>query len=455
MKAGWSHRLKELVELRKNDFMVPNPEYQRGEVWTRDQEKKLIDSVFRGYQLPIIYLHELTKTVAGKTQERLEIIDGQQRTSALRNYVEGAFSLYAMDDESAKFPPFLQNYDCPWGGLYFTGLSSELQNNLIETKLPVAFISTDDPNEVRDLFVRLQSGRPLNAQEKRDSYPGEFTEFVLRLGGKPAITRFPGHDFFQKVLKMKPGQDNGKTRQLAAQIAVLFLERRRQGGDHFTDINAKAVDDYYQAHLDFDQGATDCARLHRIFDLLTQKFSNWNGPKLQGHNAIHLVLFLDSIWDDYTRTWEDGLAEAQKQFSKILADATYANKQGSPTATWQYYGQWARTNADRGESIRTRHRYFSARMMEFLGNLTPKDPNRAFNFLEREVIYWRDGGRCQVESCGGTVNWSDAEIHHVTEHQHGGRTVLTNGALVHNHCHPKGAEADEFSKHYEANKVGD
>lgn len=441
--------VEQLVDLRKNGFMVPNPEYQRGEVWTRAQEKKLIDSVLRGYQLPIIYLHEITTTIAGMTQERLEIIDGQQRTSALRNFVEGAFPLFNIGDEDAKFPPFLQNYECPWGGKYFDGLSHKLQTKLLETKLPVAFIKTDDSNEVRDLFVRLQSGRPLNAQEKRDSYPGQFTEFILKLGGKPAITRFPGHDFFQKVLKMKPGQDNGKTRQLAAQIAILFLERRKQKSDHLSDITASVIDDYYHAHLDFDQGAQECERLRKIFDLLTDKLSSWNGPKLQGHNAIHLVLFLDSIWDDYTNSWEDNLADAQKQFSKALADATLANRRGYPEEVWLNYGQWARTSADRGDSIRRRHRYYSARMMEFLGNLTPKDPTRAFNLLEREVIYWRDGGKCQVESCGDPVKWSEAEIHHVVEHQHGGKTVLENGVLVHKRCHPKGASALEFAKRYQ------
>ena len=93
-------------------------------------------------------------------------------------------------------------------------------------------------------------------------------------------------------------------------------------------------------------------------------------------------------------------------------------------------------------------------MVEFLGNLTPKDPNRDFNLLEREVIYWRDGGKCQVEGCGATVSWSDAEIHHVVEHQHGGKTVLDNGVLVHNQCHPKGPAAIEFASKYKAKKLG-
>ena len=80
-------------------------------------------------------------------------------------------------------------------------------------------------------------------------------------------------------------------------------------------------------------------------------------------------------------------------------------------------------------------------MFEFLGNLTPKDPERAFNTLEREIIYWRDGGTCQHHGCNAEVLWNEAEIHHIKPHSEGGETVFENGALVHKHCHPKGAAA--------------
>ena len=442
--------IKDLVELREAEFMVPNPEYQRGEVWTVDQQKKLIDSVMRSYQLPIIYLHDITRTVAGRVQERFEIIDGQQRINALRRFIAGEFSLYNVEDERAKFPTLLKNYDCPWGGQDFSTLPDELQSKLLCTELPVAYIKTEDDNEVRDLFVRLQAGFPLNTQEKRDSYPGEFTEFILKLGEKPGRVGYPGHSFFQDVLKMKPNSDRGKTRQLAAQIAVLFFERHKKGFEYFSDINRSKVDEYYYTHLDFDPAAPECQRLRSILDKLEVLLGNWNGPKLQAHNAIHLVLFLDSIWDDYTKSWEGKLADAQKQFSEVLAKATLASKQGQPQEAWLQYGLWARSNSDRGESIQRRHKYYSARMVEFLGNLTPKDPNRAFNSLEREVIYWRDGGKCQVHKCGDPVSWADAEIRHIVEHQHGGQTVLENGVLVHKDCHPKGAAALEFAKIYHA-----
>ena len=435
------HTIKQLVDLSRAEMVKVNPEYQRGAVWKLGQRKKLIDSVMRGYQLPIIYLHYKEKTVAGMTQQSYDIIDGQQRITSLHRFVDGAFPLFTLDDESAKFPKFLQDEPCPWGGKDFQGLEEELKSRLLNAKIPVAYIETDNDNEVRDLFVRLQSGFPLNAQEKRDSTPGGFTDFILKLGGKPEIIRYPGHLFFRNVMKMKPGADRGKTRQLAAQIAMLFLERRNNGSAHFVDINAPAIDDYYYANLDFDSESPDCKRLREILDKLNQLLGNWQGPKLQGHSAIHLVLFLDSIWDDYTRGWESTLESAQGKFSATLAEATKSSKQGEPDETWLKYGVWTRSGSDRGYNIRRRHRYYSQRMFEFLGNLTAKDPKRAFNTLEREIIYWRDDEKCQHPDCNAGVSWDEAEIHHIKPHSEGGETVLENGALVHKQCHPKGAAA--------------
>ena len=79
----------------------------------------------------------------------------------------------------ARFPNFVKEQDCPWGRRDFHSLSDEIREQFLRTELPVAMITSDDENEVRDLFVRLQAGLPLNPQEKRDVHPGNFTEFIL------------------------------------------------------------------------------------------------------------------------------------------------------------------------------------------------------------------------------------------------------------------------------------
>ncbi len=76
----------QLLELKKVNMLYANPEYQRGTVWTPSQKKRLIDSVLRGYPIPLIYLHHISTEVALAKRDDFEIIDGQQRINALFEY---------------------------------------------------------------------------------------------------------------------------------------------------------------------------------------------------------------------------------------------------------------------------------------------------------------------------------------------------------------------------------
>lgn len=68
-------KISELLQLRKSQMLSVNPEYQRGAVWSEAQQKKLIDSIFRSYPLPLIYLHHKRITALGLTRDSLENIE--------------------------------------------------------------------------------------------------------------------------------------------------------------------------------------------------------------------------------------------------------------------------------------------------------------------------------------------------------------------------------------------
>ena len=178
----------EILKLRQLQMLVVNAEYQRGVVWTLAQKKKLVDSVLRGYPLPLIYFHQIRQEAAGLISQRLEVIDGQQRINALYEFHEGAFKLFdpIKDAGEARFPDFIKRTPCPCAGCTFQGLNEPLREQFLNTVLRVVHIETSDPNQARDLFVRLQAGMPLNSQEKRDAWPGQFTEFVLKLAARGA-----------------------------------------------------------------------------------------------------------------------------------------------------------------------------------------------------------------------------------------------------------------------------
>lgn len=447
--------VQDIVDLYKNGMLRANPEYQRGIVWSITQRKKLIDSVMRGYPLPLIYLHHIKKQVAGMQREDLEIIDGQQRIISLNDFAEGAYALLdpIKDDKIAKFPKFIKSQSCPWAGKDIHSLSEKLRDSFLSAPLSIVNIETNDMNEVRDLFVRLQSGLPLNAQETRDAWPGHFTDFVLRLGGKPQIARYPGHKFFTDLLSMRPLKDRGKTRQLCAQLAMLYFRRRENGYDYFSDINSNAISDFYHSHIDFDQKSSEAVRFVSILDKLHDLLIGASRPKLRGHDVFHLFLLVDSLWDDYTRSWEDSLPSALDRFLENLKNANATRDAEQPDPFWLRYGQWTRVNSDRGDRIRQRHEFYTSQMLEFLNPLQLRDSKRLFGPLEREIIYFRDKKKCVV--CGSTVSWSDVQIHHIQEHSKGGQTTMDNGVLVHAACHPQGKEAVLFARRYSANRRGE
>lgn len=434
--------VQEFLDLKKQQMLVVNSEYQRGVVWSPAQKKKLVDSVLRGYPLPLIYLHHIQQKAAHLSSERLEVIDGQQRINALSDFYEGAFKLFdpKLDAEEARFPEFITRAPCEWGRKGYPDLSDELKSRFLSTRLHVVQIETHDSNEARDLFVRLQSGIPLSSQEKRDAWPGQFTDFVLRLGGKPGIARYPGNDFFNVLGRGQKIKDRGKLRQLAAQIAVLFFSRQR--GKGYCDINAKALDDFYYENLGFDAESQEAKRLLDVLEKVTKLLAGNKLPRLQGHELIHLVLLVDTLMDDYTRAWEPKFFDAFEDFRQKFAQDK-ADRLHNPREYWLQYGVGTRVNSDTAVVIVARHEFFCKKMQLIL-QAQPKDPKRTFGALERELIYSRDGKRCGV--CQKEVPWAEVDIHHVDEHAKGGRTLLDNGALVHRGCHPKGPAALEFAK---------
>jgi len=200
--------IKRLMEIKEGTNLTPNPEYQRGPVWKESQQKKLIDSVLRGYPLPLIYLHvkkgkEITLEGTSSMTERYEIIDGQQRIISLYKYWQGNFKLFdpEKDDKVARFPKFIKDIPCEWSNCFYTDLSPKLKEKFDTTELAYVRIDTDIEDEARDLFIRLQAGTPLNDQEKRDAWPGGYTEFVLKFAGKRNNPKYPGHDFFNNWVK--------------------------------------------------------------------------------------------------------------------------------------------------------------------------------------------------------------------------------------------------------------
>ena len=426
-----------LIDLWKEKVLRVNHEYQRGLKWNELQKLMFIDSIFRKYSIPAFYFHEIQST-AGKVKNTFyDIVDGQQRIDAIYSYSEGAFPLLdPSNDSDFRFPNFVKNRSCPWAGKRFDELEENLKNQLKDTTVVVYEISNTDENEIRDLFIRLQGGTPLTPQDKRDSWPGHFTEFVLKAGGKSGVDKWFGFPVFKEIAK---AQNESRRRQLVAQIFMLFWSTRKER--KFCDIKSVNIDQFYHEHVGFDQSSNEVMRFDKICKKIHQALIGQ--PKVVGHYLIHLFMLTDLLLDDYRPTWETNLGEALFEFDRRCRQASKDAKDNNPEAEfekyWQSYAQWARTNSDNASTIQRRHAFFSTEMSKLL-NLKKLDSQRSFTEFERTSVFYRDQGQCQyckMNDEDHKVAWSECDIHHVIPYAEGGATNINNAALMHKECHPK------------------
>ena len=441
--------IEKIIKLKDSDLLLVNPEYQRGEMWELFQKKMFIDTILRGYPLPTIFLHKKTKTVPDllsgnqETSTKYEIIDGQQRISAIYEYIHGEYELLdPANPEQVRFPNFMQKQPCDWKGERFDQLKQEFREQLLKTEISSIVIESEEnsDNETRDLFIRLQAGSALNDQEKRDAWPGNFTNFILHVGGKEKLMGCVGNDFFPKIMNINRSTGRGTVRLIAAQMYKLydsFIESRS-----FSSIKKEGINEFYRIHIDFDGESEKAKDFLKCLDILKKIFESDMSPKMKNHQIFHLLILVASLLKDsyVQKKWQHGLKEAHEEFSKKLAEAQTLkdDEERGKNEYWIHYGQYIRTNADNPEVMNRRHIFFIEKMSEYMrekGTLISQDKQRGFIEVERWHIYYRDEKKCLM--CGNPVTWSDTEIHHIKPHSEGGKTVIENGALVHKSCHPK------------------
>ncbi len=244
-----TRKLEELTNAWRNHDLRVNAEYQRGPKWSAPQQQSLIDSLLRGYDLPLFYVHLKPRMnqFTRETETTVELVDGQQRLLAIRRYVDNEFALPdpAKEARGTVLPTLVKAASQPrWVGKRFEELDPADKERLLGRDLLVIYMTEESPNEVRDLFIRLQAGTPLTAQEKRDAWPGDFTTFVIRHAGKPKHPASNPKEFFKLVKRgravtVDEGEDyvDGlvNTRKFFAGLAMTIMERERSGED-FVDL---------------------------------------------------------------------------------------------------------------------------------------------------------------------------------------------------------------------------
>lgn len=146
------------------------PNFQRGEVWKLSKKQKLIDSILREWRIPPIHVI-LTE------EYRSEVLDGQQRLVAIRDFMNNEFAI------DGTFPP-LNNTISDLDGLFYKDLSDTMQRKIRNYNLTVITLMEYNPQEPAELFFRLNQPTTLTSAEKRNAFIGKPRDQVKKLSEK-------------------------------------------------------------------------------------------------------------------------------------------------------------------------------------------------------------------------------------------------------------------------------
>jgi hypothetical protein len=153
---------------REQGALLVAPEFQRRSVWGRPAKAYLIDTLLRGFPVPPLYLR--VRQSKDKSQVIREVIDGQQRISAVLDYLDGRFSL-------------LPSFDAPWAGREVGELSEAERDRIRFYPFYCEVFAGISDAQVLEIFARLNTySVPLNAQELRNGrYFGFFKQTAYEL----------------------------------------------------------------------------------------------------------------------------------------------------------------------------------------------------------------------------------------------------------------------------------
>lgn len=189
------------------------PPYQREFIYKDKQRDAVINTIIKSFPLNVMYW-------AVREDGHYEVIDGQQRTISISQYVEGDFS---------------------FNDRYFHNLQKDEQEQILDYKLMVYLCSGSD-SEKLDWFETINiAGEKLTEQELRNAvFSGPWVSDVKRYFSKNGC---PAYGIGSDYLNGSP------IRQEYLQTAIKWISEdniKQYMGEHQHDQNASALWRYFQ-----------------------------------------------------------------------------------------------------------------------------------------------------------------------------------------------------------------
>jgi hypothetical protein len=324
------------------------PPYQREFIYNDKEQQAVITTVLAGYPLNVMYWVKRSEDA----ECPYEVMDGQQRTLSLCEYVAGKFS-----------------YDFK----NFFNQPADIQKKILDYPLDI-YVCEGTPSEKLGWFQTINlAGKPLNDQEINNAiFAGPFVTDAkkhfsksncgaYRLG-KDLVNGTPiRQDFFKKALEWMADHE---TRQGHRQTLVGYM------GDHQHDPNANNLWTYFQTVLNWAITNFDMKKFKKIM-----KGLDWA-----------------ELYDRFGSTALDTVGLA-KRISALMRDGDIQKQSGIIP--------YVLTGDERYLDLRAFPEDIKLAVWEKQGHKCPHC-GREFDYELMEgdhITPWREGGRTVIENC--------------------------------------------------------
>ena len=393
------------VHFRKGNI-DPSPAYQRSPVWTDSQKQLLIDSIFRGFDIPQLYL-----TKSQNPNYEWEVVDGQQRLRAIWGFLDGEYEL------SEDSEPLGEHVIA---GKAFDDLHPQVKDRLQTHPLSIIMLEEESEGEIEEMFLRLQNGSSLNSAEKRNAISGGIRDFIHE------ITL--SHNMFTDrvaVANKRYAHD-----ELVAQMLLI----ERMGGP--TTITHTQLKPMYEQGRRFNKNGAEARRLRQVLNFLARAFPG-KSSVLTKVNLISLYTVASEMLVKFA------ISRRAREFGKWFAEFEKHRHEDGPEENSELYDYTLavlqRTGSIAAQKIRRETLIKS--LLETIPNLKPLDNRRQFTQEQRLVIFNRANGFCvnpnDNPECVETCTWDNWHADHINPHSRGGETTVENGQLLCPSCNIK------------------
>lgn len=171
--------LSTIVNRIKDGDINLQPNFQRGEVWGDSKKVRLIDSILRNWHVPPIHVVEI------KESGKQDVLDGQQRLVAIRDFVNGELSI------DGKIEPINEEI-LKLDGITYDQLPPNWKRKFDKFTIRVYSITDYLPSEPGELFYRLNQPTNLTSAEQRNAFYGparEQVKMIVELISECGLTR--------------------------------------------------------------------------------------------------------------------------------------------------------------------------------------------------------------------------------------------------------------------------